>query len=198
MKITICGLVVGAGFGAATSLVNGLSSPYSALGAPLVGTVWAGIAKVLSLVVDLGWAWAALAVAMGWLAGSWKRAAVTAVLALVAATTAYYPMDALLREEPLGLYWPEMLRWWAASVLFGSVLGVVGGAVRRPGAIGLLAALTVPVGAAAQMIVLPPRPGIGFAREGALATAAVWAVVVIGAGWALHRFVTARRAVATG
>ncbi|MET9663317.1 hypothetical protein [Streptomyces sp. NPDC006510] len=193
MKIMVCGLVAGAGFGAATSLANALSSPYSALGAPLTGSVWAGTAKVLSLLVGLGWAWAALAVVMGWLARTWARGAMAGVLALIAATAAYYPMDSLVRDEPIAWYWSETLMWWAASVLFGSVLGVVGAAVRRPGVTGLLAGLTVPVGGAVQMLVLPPRPGVGFARETVLAEVLTWAVLAIAAGWAVHRFRTAKR-----
>ncbi|MGW1408403.1 hypothetical protein [Streptomyces sp. NPDC002403] len=188
MKITVLGLVTGAGFGAVTSLANALSSPYSILGAPLAGTVWASIAKVLSLLVGLGWAWAALAVVVGRLAGPWTRGAVTAALALMAATGAYYPMDALLRDEPLALYWPELLMWWAASVLFGTVLGVVGAAIERPGVTGLLAGLTVPVGGAAQMIALPPRPGPTFTQETALAEVLIWTALAVGAGWAVHRF----------
>ncbi|MFH8518440.1 hypothetical protein ACH4CE_25810 [Streptomyces gelaticus] len=188
MKITSLGLVTGAGFGALTSLTNALSSPYSALGAPWEGTVWASIAKVLSLLVGLGWAWAALAVVMGWLARTWARGAMVAALALIAATAAYYAMDALVRDEPLTLYWPEMLMWWAASVLFGSVLGVVGAAVERPGVTGLLAGLTVPVGGAVQLIALPPRPGVAFARETALAEALIWTALAAGASWAVYRF----------
>ncbi|WPW27146.1 hypothetical protein P6B95_06870 [Streptomyces atratus] len=198
MKIMVRGLAIGAGFGAATSLTNALSSPYSTLGAPLAGTVWASTAKVLSLLVGLGWAWAALAVAMGWLAKTWTRGAMAAVLALVAATAAYYPMDALVRDEPLAGYWPEMLTWWAASVLFGSVLGVVGAAIERPGVTGLLAGLTVPVGGAAQMIALPPRPGLAFTREAVLAEAVIWTALGIGASWAVYHFWAAKRARTVG
>ncbi|MFF3356799.1 hypothetical protein ACFYWN_30100 [Streptomyces sp. NPDC002917] len=32
-----------------------LSSPYGDLGMPLTGTVWVGIARVLSLLPDAGW-----------------------------------------------------------------------------------------------------------------------------------------------
>ncbi|MEU9318382.1 hypothetical protein [Streptomyces sp. NPDC048295] len=188
MKITALGLATGAGFGAVTSLTNALSSPYSTLGTPLAGTVWASIAKVLSLLVGLGWAWAALAVVMGRLAGTWARGAMTAALALMAATGAYYPMDALLRDEPLALYWPEFLMWWAASVLFGSVLGVVGSAIERPGVTGLLAGLTVPVGGAAQMMALPPRPGLTFTQETVLAEVLIWTALAVCAGWAVCRF----------
>ncbi|MFJ7200210.1 MULTISPECIES: hypothetical protein [unclassified Streptomyces] len=188
MKITVLGLVTGAGFGAVTSLTNALSSPYSTLGTPLAGTVWASIAKVLSLLVGLGWAWAALAVVMGRLARTWARGAMTAALALMAATGAYYLMDASLRDEPLALYWSELLMWWAASVPFGSVLGVVGSAIERPGVTGLLAGLTVPLGGAAQMIALPPRPGLTFTQETVLAEVLIWAALAVCAGWAVHRF----------
>ena len=62
--------VLGAGFGAATSLVNDLSSPYGKLGGALVrgGWTWVSdVAEVGSLLLDVGWAWAAVAVAAGWL-----------------------------------------------------------------------------------------------------------------------------------
>lgn len=190
----VLGLVTGAGFGAVTSLANALSSPYSALGAPLAGTVWASIAKVLSLLVGLGWAWAALAVVMGRLARTWARGAVAAALALMAATAAYYPMDALVRDEPLSWYWPELLTWWAASVLFGSVLGVVGAAIERPGVTGLLAGLAVPAGGTAQMIALPPRPGLTFAQETVVAEILIWTTLAVGAGWAVHRYWVSRPA----
>lgn len=64
------GVAIGAGFGAATSLVNALSSPYTHIGAPITGSLWGGAAKVLSLLMDAGWAWAALAVVVGWLVGT--------------------------------------------------------------------------------------------------------------------------------
>ncbi|MFD1932117.1 hypothetical protein ACFSKW_11590, partial [Nonomuraea mangrovi] len=67
MNRTSSAAMLGIAFGAGTSLVNALSSPYSLLGAPLDGTLWGGAAKVLSLLVDSGWAWAALAVGVGWL-----------------------------------------------------------------------------------------------------------------------------------
>jgi hypothetical protein len=43
-----------------------------------------------------------------------------------------------------------------AGALCGPVLGAIGATIRRPGPVGLLAALVAPTGAALQMIVLPP------------------------------------------
>ncbi|MEU8779625.1 hypothetical protein [Streptomyces sp. NPDC048606] len=187
-------LAVGAAFGAVTSLVNALSSPFSSLGAPLVGTVPGGAAKVLSLLLDAGWTWAALAVAVGVTARTWGRGAAAGALGLMAATAAYYVTDSFARGEPLAGYGPDLILWWVASVLFGSVLGVVGAAVRRPGVIGLLAALTVPVGAAAQMLLMPPRPHMTLTPGIIAAEALVWTAAAAGAVWAVHRFRSERRA----
>ncbi|MFE3455561.1 hypothetical protein ACFXJ8_42275 [Nonomuraea sp. NPDC059194] len=192
MNRIVGAVLLGVAFGAGTSLVNALSSPYSPLGAPLDGTVWGGAAQVLSLLVDSGWAWAALAVGVGWLVGGLVGAGVAGVAALMAATAAYYAMDALLRDEPLSWFWPETVLWWGASVVFGSVLGAVGAAIRHPGMIGLLAGLTVPVGAAVQMVVLPPAPGLTATSTTVWAQALVWAGALLGAALMVARFVRRR------
>ncbi|MFI6638950.1 hypothetical protein [Streptomyces sp. NPDC050504] len=198
MKITMGALAVGAGFGAVTSLVNALSSPYTGLGEPLVGTVWGKGSKVLSLLMDAGWAWAALAVALGWLAGTWARGALAGVLSLVAASVAYYVTDAFALGEPLSLFRLELVVWSTAAVLFGSALGAVGAAARRPGLPGLLAALVVPVGAAAQMVVMPPRPHVTMTTTIVVAETVVWCAAALGAGRAVHRFRSERRAAGAG
>lgn len=175
---------LGAGFGAATSLSNGFASPFEP----------DSFARVASLVLDAGWAWAGLAVVAGWLAGAPARGAVAGALALIAATSAYFGMDSIIREEPFAWYWPELLRWWLASVVFGPGLGAVGAYMRRPGVRGLLAGLTVPAGATVQMLVLPPgaetpieTPAMKWARLIVVAAAAVGAAVV------LTRFFAERR-----
>ena len=100
--------VLGAGFGAATSLVNDLSSPYGELGGRLGRAGWpwvTEVAEVGSLLLDVGWAWAAVAVAAGWLVGAGEigRGAAAGAVSLMAATAAYFVMDSLLREDP----WPD-------------------------------------------------------------------------------------------
>jgi hypothetical protein len=170
-------LALGAGFGAVTSLVNDVSSPYGVVGGRLVNAGWAWVAEVVevaSLLLDVGWAWAGLAVAVGWLAGARVRGAAAGVLALIVATAAYSGVDSVLREEPLGWYWRNTLFWWLASVIFGPVLGAVGASIRRPGVIGLLAGLTVPAGAIVQMIFQPPGWGL------IVHPSAIWARVIVG------------------
>lgn len=184
------GSAVGAVFGVLTSLANALSSPYSELGAPLRGTVCGGIAKVLSLLLDAGWSWAALAVAAGLLAGTPAGGALAGPLALVAATATYSTMDHLLVNAG-----SDVLIWAVVAVFFGPFLGSTGAAVRRPGLLGLLAALAVPVGAAVQMAVLPPRPHLTVTPAIAVAEALVWTAAAAGAAWAVHRFLAERRAV---
>ena len=175
----VAALVLGASFGAATSLSNEGDSQ---------------LAAVVSIILDIGWAWAGLAVAAGWLAGAPVRGALAAVLALLAATTAYYALDSVLREEPLTLYWPELQRWWLASVACGPVLGAVGAYIGRGGVQGLLAGLVVPLGALAQMVVLPPGSGnLIVTPEMRLAWAIVLASSCVVAGVVVVRFLAAER-----
>jgi hypothetical protein len=84
---------------------------------------------------------------------------VAGVLALAAATAAYYGMDSVLRHEAFSLMWYQLRFWWAASAVLGLVLGAVGSRIGRPGLTGLLAGLTVPIGAAVEAALLPHYPG---------------------------------------
>lgn len=118
---------------------------------------------------------------MGWLARTWARGALLGALALIAATAAYYVTDAFALQETLAGFESDLVVWWTASVLFGTVLGVVGASIRRPGPVGLLAALTVPVGAALQMILMPPRPHMTMTPAIILAEVTVWTAAAVGA-----------------
>lgn len=171
--------VLGAGFGATVSLINDLSSPYGELGGRLVGAGWTAVtdvAEVGSLVLDVGWAWAAVAVAAGWLAGGEiVRGAAAGAVSLMSATAAYYFMDSVLRDESAAGYLGEARYWWLASLTLGPFLGAVGAVLVRSGMIGLLAMLIVPVGALVQTLFLQP----GLASNSR--PAALWALVIISA-----------------
>ena len=149
----------------------------------------APVAAAASIVVNAGWAWAGVAVAAGALAGTRGRGAVAGVLTLIATTTAYYGADAVLRHEPFGMYWPEMRVWWIAALLLGSLLGAVGANIGRPGVVGLLAGLTVPVGAAVEMLWLPRWSGsltVSVALDEVRVL--VWAAAAVGAGIAVMTY----------
>ncbi|MGH7541329.1 MAG: hypothetical protein ACRELC_10045 [Gemmatimonadota bacterium] len=96
--LAVCWL--GLAFGAATSLSNELASPLEP----------DSITRIPSLILDVGWTWAVLAVLAGWLASAPRRAAAAGVLVLVAATAAYFVVDSIARDEPLGSCVPEILR----------------------------------------------------------------------------------------
>ncbi|MBB2910678.1 hypothetical protein FHS43_001941 [Streptosporangium becharense] len=165
MKVLVGALTVGAGFGALTSLINAVSHHYADLESRAATTSGVSAIEIVSVLVDSGWAWAGAAVAVGWLftrvgesgPAALARGAAAGALALLAAVAAYSVMEVARSGEPLSSWHQEEpLLWWVTSVVFGAPLGVVGACAGRPGVIGLLTRLTVPVGAAVQMIVLPP------------------------------------------
>jgi len=179
IRIGAC-LMLGAMWGGLSSFTNADVSPF-------------GVAA--SLLVNAGWAWAGVAVAAGWLVGTAARGAAAGVLALFAMTTAYYGMDSIVHRVQFGSDWYEMLVWWMASVVFGSVLGVVGASIRRPGVVGLLAALTVPVGAAVEMLLLP-REGGAFGVVNPVydwLRPVVWAAAAATTAVLVVRFLASRR-----
>jgi len=185
---------VGAGFGALDSAVNAASSPYSAIGGRLAGTGWATLLRFLSFVLDAGWAWAALAVAAGCSVGGRARSAVAGGIVLVAAATFYYGADSWFLDESYSLFLPELRNWVVAGVILGALLGLVGAKIGRRGVVGLIAGLVVPVGAAVQMLVMPP--GLGGANVSAEAVWARWIVWVAAAMTAvlvLARHIAGRR-----
>ncbi|MEV1168885.1 hypothetical protein [Nonomuraea sp. NPDC049784] len=195
--ILISALVAGVGFGAATSLVNALSGSFANLESRAYTTSGWSVAEVVSVLLDSGWAWAGLAVAAGWLvtrAGESRLAALAqgaaaGVLALLAATAAYSIVDTIRSGGQFPWYESESV-WWFASFIFGGPLGCVGACVRRPGAIGLLARLTVPVGAAVQMVMLPPGRNEVIA---AIGKTVVWLAAAVSIGFVVVRFLLVER-----
>ncbi|MEU6407544.1 hypothetical protein [Microbispora sp. NPDC046933] len=198
-KILVSAPAIGAAFGAATSLVNALSDSFADLEGRAYTTGGWSVAEIMSVLLDSGWAWAGLAVAVGWLvtrAGKSRPAAparggAAGALALLAATAAYSIVDTI-RSGGCAWEWyaSEPPLWYIAAVIFGAPLGAVGACVRRPGAIGLLARLTVPVGAAVQMVVLPPGRNEVVQTMG---KTIVWTAAAAAIGFIVARFLTERR-----
>jgi hypothetical protein len=182
-------VVLGAGYGTVTSFVNDVSSQYGVLGSRIADTGWAPALKVVSQLLDVGWSWAALAVAAGWLVRTRTRGAFAGALALIAATAGYFGLDSVLRAEPF--VHVELVVWWIASVILGPPLGAIGASMRRPGVVGLLAALTVPVGASVQMIWLPPQTGGQVVST--TTRVIVWATAAVAAAVVLTRFLSVQR-----
>lgn len=135
-----------------------LATGFGVVNAVLVHLHAHPVAEFGSHVLNAGWAWAGLAVAAGALLGSPRLGAVAGGLAAGTALAAYYVTDAALRDVSLATSAAGDAIWGAATVLVCPLLGFVGTRLRRPGTPGLLAGLVVPVGAAVEMLLLPPGP----------------------------------------
>lgn len=182
-------LAVGAVFGAATSPANAaatLTVDLESVEATIRG--WS-IMEIVSIMLDAGWARAGLGVLAGWWATRGQGGALTgrrlargAVAGVMALPAAYCVADTIVHDVPSGSYLYDTVYWGVASAMAGPVLGAIGACAGHPGAIGVLARLTVPVGAAVQMVVLPPGRNdavrsIGQRVVGTAATVAVSLVI---------------------
>ena len=171
--LAVCGL--GVVFGAATSLSNWLGSQFDA----------DSIARIPSLILDAGWTWAAFGLADGSRPRLGRVPPLASALGLIAATVAYFGVDAIVRDEPLGSYTAELVRWWGVSILAGPILGLVGALARSPTVPGLLARFVIPVAATPQVLGIPSAispvasPAVTAARLLLLAAAAVATIAVI-------------------
>ncbi|MFB4286305.1 hypothetical protein ACBI99_01605 [Nonomuraea sp. ATR24] len=191
-------LAVGAVFGAATSLANAAATLTLDLESAEATTRGWSLMEIVSLMLDAGWAWAGLGVLAGWRATRGgaptgrrlARGAVAGVVALLAATAAYYIADTIVHDVSSGSYAYDTVYWWVASALFGPVLGAIGACAGHPGVIGMLARLTVPVGAAVQMAVLPPGRNDVLTNIGQWV---VWTAAAVAAGLVVAHFLRVRR-----
>src|SRR5690606_3294807 len=84
----------------------------------------------------------------------------------------------------------DELVWGTAAIVLGAPLGAIGACARWPGALGLLARLTVPVGAAVQMIVLPPGRNEVVQSIG---KTIVWTAAAVSIALIVAHFVVTRR-----
>lgn len=190
--------VVGVALGAGAAVVNNVPIFLGEVGeARADRSGWSQAAETASLILDSGWAWAALGVAAGWLVSKGLRlptpgllvGALAGCVALLAATFVYTGLETLFQDVDLGVQ--TMLFWLALSMLLGMPLGAVGAAIRSPGWVGVVAALVVPLGAALGVVVDPP------AVESPAAVAvrfAVWAAAAVAVVMVVTRAVRARQA----
>jgi Family of unknown function (DUF6518) len=191
--------VLGSAFGAATSLVNNVPTMLGEVGqAHSDDSVATWIAIFLSLILDSGWAWAALGFALGWLTGPPVRlvhavliGAVAGAAGLSLATASYFATDLLFGISDT---WPTVSYWLIRAVILGPPLGAAGTLARRSDVVGFFAGLTIPVGAAMSMLLFPLRTGRpGESSAAAYAEASVWAAAAVGAAAVTLRFVRAQR-----
>ena len=125
------GVLTGAVFGAATSLVNNVPGMLGEVGqAHSEDSVATWAAIFVSLIIDSGWAWAALGFVLGYYSGFDRRplrAALVGAGGLILATVAYYSTDLLFGIETDR---PTVSFWLARAVVFGLVLGCAGALAR--------------------------------------------------------------------
>jgi hypothetical protein len=149
-----------------------------------------GLWRAASMVLNSGSAWAALAVVGGWLIGRPLAGAVAGTVALVAAVVGYYAFGVLVGDRTdVGFAGVSgAVRMWALlAIVVGPVLGLAGALVHRPGLVGFVAVLVVPIGIVVEMLGIRKLNGTTFDVDPALAWAQAMmvAAAVLGAGSAL-------------
>lgn len=155
-------------------------------------------------VVGAGSGWAAAGLVLGWFAvratASLRRAVMLSTLFFLGATLSYYVVDhwyalasyatlppellADLAEDPRHggppeLSVAEILLWSIVSLVCGPLCALAGGLAHRPGVVGLLARLSLPLGLAVWSGHLLTGPGVQL--NPAYVVAHVATVVVSGA-----------------
>ena len=107
-----------------------------------------------SLIVNAGAVWAALSVAAGYSVRSWWMAAVSGAVVPTLALLVHYGAGAVTGWLGAVTWAGDNLMWFAAAVLLGPPLGLIGYAARRPTGVGMAAALVVPAGAVLQPVIM--------------------------------------------
>lgn len=108
----------------------------------------------LSLIVNAGAVWAALSVAAGYRARSRWAAVVSGAAAPTLALVVHYGAGVVTGWIGAATWSGDNLMWFAAAVLLGPFLGLIGHAARRPTGAGMAAALVAPAGAVLQPVIM--------------------------------------------
>jgi hypothetical protein len=176
-------VVVGLLFGTITTLLNTPPDDYVLDDSPR---------RIASLVLNSGAAWAGMAVLGGWLAGSSSRGLIGGPVVLILAVVSYYLVGAVAGSENPDGSVDQVAYFALAALLAGPVLGAAGGGIRRRDALGLIAALVVPLGicvetmSRAAMVQVQPDPARPLA-DIVLVTFATAGAAVAVAGYIIGR-----------
>lgn len=141
-------MAIAIGLGAASFLVNVTTAAQAS------GQADALLAARLtaSRLLNAGTVWAGLPVLAGFLVRRSLVAAVAGVVAPLLALAVHYALAATTGWVP-GLSWSQNMEWFAAALLGGAPLGLVGALAHRRDVVGVVAALVVPAGAVLEPLV---------------------------------------------
>lgn len=107
----------------------------------------------LSKLANSGTAWAGLGIACGWFVRRPWQAAAAGIAGSLLSLFAHYAMG-----RTSGMFdatvWAENSHWFAAALIFGGPLALVGAGARRSDMWGLVARLAIPVGAVLEPFVV--------------------------------------------
>ncbi|MGA4507818.1 hypothetical protein ACQB6R_02150 [Propionibacteriaceae bacterium G1746] len=147
----------------------------------------------ISKLANAGVVWAGISVLAGWLVRRPVQAAVAGIAAGEVALLSHYLLGQLMHAPTSVIQGNEI--WLLAAALFGAPLGLMGAAMRRPGLVGTLAALVVPLGAIAEPFVRGMFTTPAILPWPDTASSAVSGILLVAAGLAAAARVllTARR-----
>jgi hypothetical protein len=175
-------LLAAVALGAGSIVLGALASGYGPLSLrPDPGVVWL---RHVSGWMGAPWAWAALGLVLGWVAGRAVAAMLSATAGLLVAVLSYYLAKAAVGITS-GIDWNATTLWCVAALVTGPVLGVLGHLATRPTWATLPAALVGPALMVADVLRTPgsagsarPTADLMVVAAAALLTAALVARVV--------------------
>lgn len=192
-------VTIAVALGVASFLVN-VTTPAQATGQADALLV---VRLTASRLLNAGTVWAGLPVLAGFLVRRPLVAAVAGVVAPLLALAVHYALAAITGWVP-GLPWSQNTEWFAAALLGGVPLGLAGALAHRRDAVGAVAALVVPTGAALEPLVrgsftvpdvLPWTSRLASGRSGAVLLLAgiVGVAMVVVTWWRTRRRLLAGR-----
>ena len=153
-RAVVAAVVLGAG----TIVLGALGSGYGRLALrPETGILWL---QYLSAALGSGWAWALFAFALGFTAPTAGVAIGRGVAGLLVADAAYYVAKAIVGITD-GVATTALVVGAVMALVVGPVMGWLGHLARRPGWLGLAAALAVPVVMVLDSRLRPAGPSSG-------------------------------------